>query len=103
MAVRVRILDSQNTLAAHEATIAQQEELKFELVALAAGRAGGRDASLVTWRFVSVAPARIHLMIVDGTLTDTEQEAKLNTEAPKLVCYGTLFVEGALRNVAAFR
>jgi hypothetical protein len=103
MAVRVRILDSQGSLAMHEATIAQQEELSFELVALAAGRAGGQNASLLTLGFAAAAPPKIHLMLVDGNLTDREQEALLNTQAPNLVCYGTLFVEGVLRNVAAFR
>ena len=103
MPVTLRILGAQDTLAKHETTIRQSEELKFELVSLAAGRANDADANLVSLRSVETAPAPIHLMVVEGDLTQAQQEAKLNTQAPGLVCYGTLLVEGKQENVAAHR
>ncbi len=103
MPVSLDTLDAQAPLASHEAELQQAEALMFEVVGLAAGHVGGQRANIVTLRSVAAKPGAIHLRIVDDALTKDQQEATLNADMPKLVCYGTLYVQGTLKNVAAFR
>ena len=105
MAVSLDVLDAHATLADLQKTLRQTEELGFQLVSITIGIVGGTPASLVTFSQSSAGnpPTSISLEIVDGGLNKDQQEAALNGSGKPVVCYGSLFVEGQRRNVAAYR
>jgi len=105
MSVTLRTLDATATLAGLQQAIRQAEELGFRLNSFMAGRAGGRPANLVTLlqATAGVEPTPLDLEIIDGSLSQDDQEARLNASAKEIVCFGSLYVEGQARNVAAYR
>lgn len=101
----VEIVDGTLSLADLELVIQQREELNFELVSLTAGTASGARANLLTMNRNPVAPT-VRLTLVDGALGAQDQSRALNDDAGevrRLVSYGGVWVDGALRNVVATR
>ena len=105
MPVTLRILDANATLASHEATLQQTEDLSFRLLSFTTGIERGRPANLLTLRQDTAGPppSPIRLEMVDGELDQAAQEAQLNTGTSVLVCYGSLYVQSQPRNIAAYR
>lgn len=106
MAVSLDVLNANATLAELEATLRQTEaDTRFDVLSLAVATAGGQRASMVTFKHRGTAapPAPLSLLLVDGTSSKDQQQATLNTSGKSVICYGSLFVEGQPRNVAALR
>ena len=105
MPIVLRPLAVDSDLAALTRDIRHIEDLGFELVSIAAGQIGGVAGNLATFRDTTGAgPARpIQLEAIDGSLGQGDQEARLIAPGRECICYGTLFVSRAQRNVAAFR
>lgn len=104
MAITLRTLDTTKPLAEQELAVRQAEELGFRLLSLTTGRIGGGKANLATFVQQTGAPtAVITLEEIDGALDRAAAEARLNRAGRELVCYGSLHVQGAPKNVAAWR
>src|SRR5262245_4343089 len=104
MAITLRTFDTTTTLANQQTALRQAEELGFRLLSLTTGQVGGGRANLATLtQEPGAPPAPITLEMVDGVLDQDAQEANLNRPGRRLVCYGSLFVSSAARNVAAWR
>jgi hypothetical protein len=105
MSVTLRTLDAKEKLSTLQEAIRQAEALAFRLLSITTGHVAGKPASLVAL-LQATAPgtsAPITLDILDGSLSQEAQEAQLNTGGKEIVCYGSLYVEGVARNVAAYR
>ncbi len=105
MAIVLRTLDANAALATLIDDVRYNESFGLRLISLAAGELGGRRASLVTFRQGgAAAPDKpLVLEVVDGALDQAAQQALLTAPGRECVCYGTLYVGGAQRNVAAYR
>ena len=104
MAVTLRTLSTNGSLAEHQTAVRQAEALGFRVRSLATGRVGGGRANLVTLVQEPGAPAApIILEIIGGGLTQDAQEEILNTGGRQLVCYGSLAIVGEAENVVAWR
>ena len=105
MPIILRPLGADSDLDALTREIRRIETLGFELVSIAAGQMGGLADNLGTFRDTTGdRPTRpIQLEVIAGSLGQDDQEAKLIAPGRDCVCYGTLFVSKAQKNVAAFR
>ena len=105
MTVILRTLDGNAGIPMLTDAVRFNEQFGLRLVSLAAGQLGGQRANLATFRQgETVPPARPAVLeLVDGALNQDQQQAQLNTPGRTCLCYGTLYVEGAPRNVAAYR
>jgi hypothetical protein len=106
MSVILRTLDANASIAKLTEAVQHHENTLFlRLISLAAGELGGLPANLATFRQGAITPPAkpAFLEAIDGRLSQDAQQAVLTTPGRECVCYGTLFVSGTQRNVAAFR
>ncbi len=105
MPITVQTIATDSSLRAIEQVINQTEALGWELVSLASAQTGGNPANLAVFASsiagTSVAAAVLREM--DGDLSLGQQEAALNAEGKRLICYASTYVAGSRKNVAAFR
>jgi len=105
MALKLETVSATATLAGIRDSLRYQETLHFRLVSISTGLVGGQRANLVLFRNALGAPAvkPLELQDVDGALPVDQQQAALNAAGFDVVCYGSLYVSGAARNIAARR
>jgi len=107
MAVTLRVLDPADNLANHQKALRQTESLSFRLLSISVGRQNGTTANLVCFLQQASGPpaAPVSLETIDGNRDQMAQQAVLNARAAgrSLVCFGSLYVAGELRNVAVYR
>jgi hypothetical protein len=104
MPVEIRVLNAHDSLQRHENVIRQTERLGFRLLSIATGAASSQRANLATFAHATgPPPAEISLQTVAGNLSERQQQDQLNTAGMQVVCYGSLFVNGAQENIAALR
>jgi hypothetical protein len=106
MSIILRTLDANASIAKLTEAVQHHENTLFlRLISLAAGELGGQRANLATFRQGEITPPAKSAVLetIDGSLSQDAQQALLTAPGRECVCYGTLFVSGAQRNVAAFR
>jgi hypothetical protein len=107
MALRLKTLPTNATLAELQTAITQFEQNEFELICLSRGTVAGLASSTATFRRTpGKKPGPLSLKKVDGGLSLLEQETQAdNGETPgkKLISYALLFVEEKETNVAVYR
>jgi hypothetical protein len=105
MSISLELLSSNASLAQHQSWIRKKEESGFKLISFSTGKSNGEPSNLLTlWQQHDIEPpVPIRLEIIETSLTPIQQEERLNSAVRRTVCYGTLYVEGKLENVAGYR
>ncbi len=103
--VTLEILGAQSALSEHQSAIQNREELGYRLLSLGVGYAGGLAANFVLFNQADagIPTDLVRLEELSPTLNRDEQQAALNGFGVTVVCYGSLSVDGRLRNVVALR
>jgi hypothetical protein len=105
MSISLEILSSSSSLAQHQSWIRKKEESGFKLISFSTGQSNGKPSNLLTlWQQNDIEPpVPIRLEIIESALTPIQQEERLNNAVRRTVCYGTLYVDGKLKNVVGHR
>ncbi len=104
MPITVQTIATDSSLQDIEQVINQTEALGWELVSLASGKAAGNPANLAVFASsIAGAVASAVLREIDTALSLQQQEAALNAEGKRLICYASTYVLGRPKNIAVFR
>lgn len=104
MSVTLEILAADDALDAHQRVIRRSESRGYTLISLSAGKVGGQRANLVLFDQTPPPPdAPVSLQRIGDGVTKENQEAQLNGLGATIIGYGSVYVDGRLTNVVAYR